>query len=96
MRIRFPHIFIVAAALFLTAALGVSKELDLWFIPMASEGPAKVPLLEWVKENFPKNLPSGVRVANNYGPPVYQDAQQKFIVQGRRGKPDVIEGVLRA
>jgi hypothetical protein len=84
----------VAAALFSTAASGVSKELDLWFIPMATEGPAKVPLLNWSKDNFPKDLPHGVTVANNFGPPIYQDAQQKFIVQGRRGKPDVIEGVL--
>jgi multiple sugar transport system substrate-binding protein len=85
---------VAAAALVSTTASGVSKELDLWFIPMSTEGPAKVPLLNWAKENFPKDLPKGVTVANNYGPPIYQDAQQKFIVQGRRGKPDVIEGVL--
>lgn len=94
MRIRFSHLLMVAAAFFSTAASGVSKEIDLWFIPMSTEGPAKVPLLNWAKENFPKDLPKGVTVANNYGPPIYQDAQQKFIVQGRRGKPDVIEGVL--
>lgn len=69
-------------------------DIELWFIPMTSEGPAKAPMLQWVKENFPKDLPKGATVANNYGPPVYQDAQQKFIVQGRRGKPNVIEGVL--
>jgi multiple sugar transport system permease protein len=72
----------------------MAKDIELWFIPMTSEGPAKAPLLQWVKENFPKDLPKGVAVADNYGPPVYQDAQQKFIVLGRRGKPDVIEGVL--
>jgi multiple sugar transport system substrate-binding protein len=75
-------------------SFGMAKDIELWFIPMTSEGPAKAPLLQWVKENFPKDLPTGVTVADNYGPPVYQDAQQKFIVQGRRGKPDVIEGVL--
>jgi multiple sugar transport system substrate-binding protein len=76
------------------ASFGMAKDVELWFIPMTTEGPAKAPLLQWVKENFPKDLPKGVTVADNYGPPVYQDAQQKFIVQGRRGKPDVIEGVL--
>jgi hypothetical protein len=75
-------------------SFGMAKDIELWFIPMTSEGPAKAPLLQWVKENFPKDLPKGVAVADNYGPPVYQDAQQKFIVLGRRGKPDVIEGVL--
>ena len=60
---------------------------------MSTEGPPKAPLLQWNKENFPKLLP-GITVGENYGPPIYQDAQQKFIVQGRRGKPDVIEGVL--
>jgi multiple sugar transport system substrate-binding protein len=33
-------------------------------------------------------------VGSNFGPPVYQDGQQKFVVQGRKGKPDVIESVL--
>jgi multiple sugar transport system substrate-binding protein len=70
-----------------------AKDLDLWFVPMSQDGPAKGPLTKWVSENVPKLLP-GVTLNNNYGPPIYQDAQQKFIVQGRRGKPDVIEGVL--
>jgi len=70
-----------------------AKDLELWFIPMSQDGPAKGPLTKWVSENVPKMLP-GVTLANNYGPPIYQDAQQKLIVQGRRGKPDVIEAVL--
>ncbi|MBV9491574.1 MAG: extracellular solute-binding protein [Verrucomicrobia bacterium] len=92
MRIR-NILFLIAAGLLSTAALGVGKEIDLWFTPLATEGPTKVPMLQWVKENFPKMLP-GITVPNNYVPPIYQDGQQKFIVQGRRGKPDVIEGVL--
>ena len=70
-----------------------AKDLELWFVPMSQDGPAKGPLTKWVSENAPKLLP-GVTLSNNYGPPIYQDAQQKLIVQGRRGKPDVIEGVL--
>ncbi len=50
----------------------------------------KAPLTKWMKEILPKKLP-GVTVGDNYGPPIYQDGQQKFIVQGRKGKPDVIE-----
>jgi multiple sugar transport system substrate-binding protein len=87
--IRFSALF----AAFVFVATSQAKDLDLWFIPMSQDGPAKGPLTKWVSENVPKLLP-GVTVANNYGPPIYQDAQQKLIVQGRRGKPDVIEAVL--
>src|SRR3984885_3172395 len=78
---------------FALVAPSQAKDLELWFIPMSQDGPAKGPLTKWVNENLPKLIP-GVTVPNNYGPPIYQDAQQKLIVQGRRGKPDVIEGVL--
>jgi ABC-type glycerol-3-phosphate transport system substrate-binding protein len=94
MRIRSPHRVLVAASLLASAVFSFSKEIDLWFVPMSQEGPQTPSLLAWVKEHFPKELPQGVTVPGNYGPPIYQDAQQKFIVQGRRGKPDVIEGVL--
>jgi ABC-type glycerol-3-phosphate transport system substrate-binding protein len=93
MRTRFPHLLPLAVALMATAASGFANELDLWFTPLSSEGPSKAPLTQWVKENFPKLLP-GVTVGDNYGPPIYQDGQQKFVVQGRKGKPDVIESVL--
>jgi multiple sugar transport system substrate-binding protein len=78
---------------FVFVAASQAKDLELWFVPMSQDGPAKGPLTKWVSENVPKLLP-GVTLANNYGPPIYQDAQQKLIVQGRRGKPDVIEAVL--
>jgi multiple sugar transport system substrate-binding protein len=95
MLIRFTQRkLLIAACLCLSGGFGFGKELELWFVPMSQEGPQKAGLLQWVKENFPKELPKGVTVAPNYGPPIYQDAQQKFVVQGRRGKPDVIEGVL--
>ena len=93
MRIKFPHILPLAFALAATASAGFTKELDLWFTPLSTEGPMKAPMTKWMKENLPKELP-GVTVGDNYGPPVYQDGQQKFIVQGRKGKPDVIESVL--
>ena len=93
MRIKFPQILPLALALVATSSAGFAKELDLWFTPMSSEGPMKLPLTQWLKDKLPKDLP-GVTVNNNYGPPVYQDGQQKFVVQGRKGKPDVIESVL--
>jgi multiple sugar transport system substrate-binding protein len=93
MRIKFPHVLPIAAALATTMSVGFATEIDLWFIPMSSEGPMKEPLLRWMKDTLPKELPA-ITVGDNYGPPIYQDAQQKFIVQGRKGKPDVIEAVL--
>lgn len=94
MHIRSPRRILVAASLLASAALSFSKDIDLWFVPMSQEGPQTPGLLQWMKETLPKELPQGVTVPANYGPPIYQDAQQKFIVQGRRGKPDVVEGVL--
>jgi ABC-type glycerol-3-phosphate transport system substrate-binding protein len=93
MRIKFLHILPIVAALATTASVGFAAELALWFTPMSSEGPMKAPLTQWLKEHLSKDLP-GVTVGDNFGPPVYQDGQQKFVVQGRKGKPDVIESVL--
>ena len=93
MRIKFPYILPIITALAATPSVGFAAELDLWFTPLSSEGPMKAPLTKWLKESLPKELP-GVTVADNYGPPIYQDGQQKFVVQGRKGKPDVIESVL--
>jgi ABC-type glycerol-3-phosphate transport system substrate-binding protein len=94
MRIRSSYCAFTAACLLASAALSSGKDVDLWFVPMSQEGPQTPALLQWMKETLPKQLPKELAVPANYGPPIYQDAQQKFIVQGRRGKPDVIEGVL--
>jgi ABC-type glycerol-3-phosphate transport system substrate-binding protein len=93
MRIKFPHLLSFAVALATTTLAGSAKELDLWFTPLSAEGPMKAPLTQWLKEHLPEKLP-GVTLNSNFGPPIYQDGQQKFIVQGRKGKPDVIESVL--
>jgi multiple sugar transport system substrate-binding protein len=93
MRIKFPCLLPLAVALVTTASIGFAKELNLWFIPLSAEGPMKAPMTKWLNDNLPKLLP-GITVGSDFGPPIYQDAQQKFIVQGRTGKPDVIESVL--
>ena len=91
---RLPTIrFLALFSAFIFVGTSHAKDLELWFVPMSQDGPAKGPLTKWVSENVPKLLP-GITVDDNYGPPIYQDAQQKLIVQGRRGKPDVIEAVL--
>jgi len=71
-----------------------AKELNLWFVPWSADSPMKTVGPGWAKERLPSMLPKDVTVASDFGPPIYQDGQQKFLVQGRRGIPDVIEGVL--
>ena len=93
MRVKFSQLLPILVAFAATASAGFAKELNLWFVPLSSQGPLKEPLLKWKTEHLPQLLP-GVTVNDNFGPPIYQDAQQKFIVQGRTGKPDVIESVL--
>jgi multiple sugar transport system substrate-binding protein len=93
MRIKPPILLSILVALAPLSSQTHAKDLDLWFTPMSSEGPMKEPLIKWMKEHLPKDLP-GVTVSDNYGPPIYQDGQQKYVVQGRKGKPDVIESVL--
>jgi len=93
MRIKTPILLSIIVALAAASSDTHATELDLWFTPMASQGPMKEPLIKWLKEHLPTKLP-GVTVNDNFGPPVYQDGQQKFVVQGRKGKPDVIEAVL--
>ena len=93
MRLKFSQLLPILVAFAATASAGFAKELNLWFVPLASQGPLKEPLLKWKTEHLPQLLPGGT-VNDNFGPPIYQDAQQKFIVQGRTGKPDVIESVL--
>jgi hypothetical protein len=63
MFIRPPHrILLVAAGLFVSTGLVLSKEIDLWFVPMSQEGPQTPGLLAWIKEHFSKDLPKGVTV----------------------------------
>jgi len=44
MRIKFPNLLPLAIALVATASTGFATELDLWFTPLSSEGPMKVPM----------------------------------------------------
>lgn len=75
---------------------GVSsaQELTLWYSPLVYENPARAPLAAWVEENAPSYLPEGYTLAQDYGPPTYSEVEQRYIVQARSGKPDVVEGVL--
>ncbi|MBV8588179.1 MAG: sugar ABC transporter substrate-binding protein [Verrucomicrobia bacterium] len=85
---------LLAVTFLATVSLVPAKELTVWFTPWAANGPLKPVGLAWVKDKLPSYLPKDVTIGSDYGPPIYQDGQQKFLVQGRRGSPDVIESVL--
>ena len=81
----------------LAATLGsvsLAQEITLWYSPLVYENPAREPLVEWVESHAPDYLPEGYTLAQDYGPPTYSEVEQRYIVQARSGKPDVVEGVL--
>ena len=89
------YLFSLIVAFFITGlGLSVAQELTLWYSPLVYENPAREPLVDWVEENAPTYLPEGYSLSQDYGPPTYSEVEQRYIVQGRSGKPDVLEGVL--
>jgi len=81
----------VAGSLF---GVSLAQELTLWYSPLVYENPARAPFETWVEENAPAALPEGYTLTKDYGPPTYDEVEQRYIVQARSGKPDVVEGVL--
>ena len=75
-------------------SVSFAQEITLWYSPMVYESPTRVPLKAWVEENVPAALPEGYTLAQDFGPPTYDEVEQRYIVQARSGKPDVVEGVL--
>ena len=61
-----------------------------WFTRAPREPPSK----RGSKRNVPAALPEGFTLAQDFGPPTYDEVEQRYIVQARSGKPDVVEGVL--
>jgi len=70
-----------------------AEEIVFWNWPFHVE-PMKSEVVPWFQENVVKVLPEGFRVAEDYGPPTYDEIRRKFILQAQTGKPDVIEGLL--
>jgi len=70
-----------------------TEELVFWNWPFHVE-PMKSEVVPWFQENVIKVLPEGFAVADEYGPPTYDEIRRKFILQAKTGKPDVIEGLF--
>lgn len=65
-----------------------SDELVLWHHEFVTEWAGRDEITQLFRENTDLN------VADEYGPSLYRDIAQRFIVQARTGTPDVLEGVL--
>jgi hypothetical protein len=89
------HLLAVVVPLLFMTSLGNTKEVELWFTPMSSEGPAKAPLLKWTEENFPKLLPQGVTVGDNYEPPFIRMVNKNSLCKAEEVSRTLSKGCSR-
>jgi len=82
---RSTTIFIL---LFSFVSIITAEELVLWHTSFVNEWGGREKLVNYFEEN------TNLNVSNDYGPALYRDVAQKLIIQGKTGKPDVIEGTL--
>ncbi|GAB4540162.1 MAG: maltose/maltodextrin ABC transporter substrate-binding protein MalE [Anaerolineae bacterium] len=66
--------------------------LSFWNMPFVTQEVSPEYVLKW-EEDVKKALPNA-EVDNFYGPGKYKDQRDKFLLQAKSGKPDVIEGLL--
>jgi ABC-type glycerol-3-phosphate transport system substrate-binding protein len=67
-------------------------KLTFWNMPFVTQEVSPSYVLKWEKD-AKTTLPKYV-IENYYGPGKYADQRDKFLVQAKSGKPDVIEGLL--
>jgi ABC-type glycerol-3-phosphate transport system substrate-binding protein len=66
--------------------------LSFWNMPFVTQEVSPEYVLKW-EEDIKTALPNA-EVDNFYGPGKYKDQRDKFLLQAKSGKPDVIEGLL--
>lgn len=76
-------IFVVAAS---------AKDLSFWNMPFVTQEVSPEYVQEW-EQGVGAAVP-GFSVDNFYGPGKYKDQRDKFLLQAKSAKPDVIEGLL--
>jgi len=70
-----------------------AEELVLWYGgDLVEQTPQAEKIRQYWEERWGNEL--SLQVNNDYGPIMYDEMKQKFIIQGRNGKPDLIRGVL--
>ena len=75
-----------------SSAAGEKVALAFWNMPFVTQEVSPEYVLQWEKD-VKTALPNAT-VDNFYGPGMYQDQRDKFLLQAESGKPDVIEGLL--
>lgn len=82
-------LFLLVAFLFISVGTTMAEdELVLWHHEFVTEWAGREQVTELFRESTELN------VAEDYGPSLYRDIAQRFIVQAQTGTPDVLEGVL--
>ena len=64
------------------------EELVMWNSQFVTEWAGREESSKYFKDN------TKLKVSSDFGPSLYRDMSQKFIIQAKTGKPDVIEGTL--
>jgi len=83
--LTFGLVFVLFLGLF---SISFADNLVLWHTSFVNEWSGRVAITEFFENNNKLN------VSNDYGPSLYREVSQKFIIQAKTGNPDVIEGVL--
>ena len=76
----------------ITPAVQAGGSLSFWNMPFVTQEVSPEYVQQWEKD-VPGALP-GYTVDNFYGPGKYKDQRDKFLLQAKSAKPDVIEGLL--
>jgi ABC-type glycerol-3-phosphate transport system substrate-binding protein len=86
-------VVVLVAGLFgLPSVVKAGKSLSFWNMPFVTQEVSPEYVKTW-EADVKKALP-GYTVDNFYGPGKYKDQRDKFLLQAKSAKPDVIEGLL--
>lgn len=88
------NIFILSLIIFLfiNCRSNKIKNLSFWNMPFVSQEVSKSYVEKW-QTDLNKKL-THIHVENFYGPGAYKDQRDKFLLQAKSSKPDIIEGLL--
>lgn len=92
--VRFAVLTTLLATLLLPALASAAKpvELTFWNMPFVTQEVSPEYVAQWEKD-VKVALPD-VKVDNFYGPGDYGPQREKYLLQAKSGKPDVVEGLL--
>jgi ABC-type glycerol-3-phosphate transport system substrate-binding protein len=90
--VGFAALFIIAGFLEPISQAHAKKSLSFWNMPFVTQEVSPEYVNNWEKDV--KTALPNCSVDNFYGPGKYKDQRDKFLLQAKSAKPDVIEGLL--